>query len=419
MPESSPQLRPWVERLAAALESRREQHLLRSLKRVDSAPGPEVVIEGKRFVQFCTNNYLGLATDPELIEAAREATAKFGTGAGASRLVAGSLALHHELEGALAHLKGAEAALLFPSGFMANLAALTTFAGEHDVIVSDKLNHASLLDAAGFSGAMHRTFPHRQYGRAADLLARDGPKGAPTAEREGLRFAVTDTVFSMDGDVADLPALCTVAEKEGALVVLDEAHATGVLGERGAGLAELQAVEGRIALTVGTLSKALGSVGGFIAGPRVAIDTLINSARPFIYTTALPPACSAAALAALRIVERDAGRRQRVLALARHVRAELTAMGFNCGVSTLPQTPILPVIVGDAATALAAAEFLRSRGIFVPAIRPPTVPPNTARLRISLMATHSDSQVDQLLSAMRALRATLPAFLGTNGGGRA
>jgi 8-amino-7-oxononanoate synthase len=359
---------------------------------VESPQGAELSIEGRRFVQFCTNNYLGLANDPEVIEAAREATARFGTGAGASRLVAGSMELHHELERQLARFKQTEAALLFPTGYMANLAVLTTFAGERDLIVSDKLNHASLIDAARFSGAAHRTFVHRSAERAGTLLGR---------ECEGVKFLVTDSIFSMDGDVADLRALADAADEANALLVIDEAHATGVLGARGAGLAELQGVEERIAITVGTLSKALGSMGGFVAGPRDVIDTLINEGRSFIYTTALPPACSAAALASLKIVEREPERRERVMRLARHVKSELTAMGFDTGDSA---SPIIPVILGESATALAASEQLKQHGLYVPAIRPPTVPPNSARLRISLMATHTDGHIEQLLTAMRALR---------------
>jgi 8-amino-7-oxononanoate synthase len=401
---SSPAHRAWLDRLQAGLDTRSEQHLLRRLQRIDSAPGPEITCEGVPYLQFCTNNYIGLATDPELIDAAREATARYGTGSGASRLVAGSLALHHELEAALARLKGTEAALLFPSGYMANLAVLTTFAGEGDQVVSDKLNHASLLDAARFSGAGHRTFPHRNAARAEQLLMReaDPQDSEPLAAQ---RFLVTDSIFSMDGDLADLPSLCAVAQRTGALVIIDEAHATGVLGARGAGLAELQQVESGIALSIGTLSKALGSVGGFVAGPQAAIDTLVNSARPFIYTTALPPACSAASLAALRIVEREPSRRARVLAMAEYVRGELAGMGYDCGDS---QSPVIPIFLGSAAGALAAAAFLRERGLFIPAIRPPTVPPNSARLRISLMSTHTDAHIAKLLAALRALRDHLP-----------
>ena len=381
----------WLAGLGRELGERRERHLLRELRQVQSAQGPELTIEGVSYLQFCTNNYLGLASDPEVIRAAVEATEKFGTGAGASRLVAGSMALHHDLERALARLKGTEGALVFSTGYMANLAVLTTFAGEGDLIVSDKLNHASLLDAAKFSGATHRTFPHLNAGRAKSLLE----KG------EGLKFLVTDSVFSMDGDVARLPELADVAEEARALLVIDEAHATGVLGKRGAGLAELQGATERVAVTVGTLSKALGSVGGFVSGAKVVIESLVNSARSFIFTTALPPACSAAGLAALKIVEREPGRRERVMRLAGHVKTELQGMGYETGESA---SPIVPVILGDSEKAMAVAGRLREVGIWVPAIRPPTVGVNSARLRISLMATHTDSQVERLLDAMRGLR---------------
>jgi 8-amino-7-oxononanoate synthase len=383
----------WLAALRSGQETRRAAGLLRELRPLAGGAAPEARVNGTTYIQFCTNNYLGLAGDPEVIAAARDAAARWGAGSGASRLVAGSLDLHQELEAALARFKRTPAALVFPTGYMANLAVLTTFAGAADAIVSDKLNHASLLDGARYSGARCRTFPHRRYGRAAELLAKEAAGG-------GEQFLVTDTVFSMDGDVAHLPAVCAAAEEAGARVVIDEAHATGVLGERGAGLAELQGVEGRIDVTVGTLSKALGSLGGFVAGPREVIDTLINAARSFIYTTAIAPACAGAALAALRIVEREPARRRRVGALAEHVRRELRALGYDCGDST---TPIVPVILGDAERALQAAERLRERGLFVPAIRPPTVPPNGARLRLSFMATHTDAQVERLIDAFRAL----------------
>jgi 8-amino-7-oxononanoate synthase len=398
-----PSRETWLAALRAGLERRRADCLFRELRPLDSGTGPEVRIEGTTYIQFCTNNYLGLAADPEVIDAARDALGRWGTGSGASRLVAGSLGIHHELEAALARFKHAEAALVFPTGYMANLAVLTTLAGERDLVVSDKLNHASLVDAARYCGARARTFPHRGYARAAALLAKESADG-------GGRFLVSDTVFSMDGDVADLPALCRAAEAaggaDGARVIVDEAHATGVLGPRGAGLAELQGVEDRIDVTVGTLSKALGSLGGFVAGPRTVIDTLVNAARSFIYTTALPPACAAAALAALRIVEREPTRRQRVNALAVHVRRELRSLGYDCGDST---TPIVPVILEDASRALRAAEKLRQRGIFAPAIRPPTVPLNGSRLRLSFMTTHTDAQVERLLDTMRDLA---PDLLG-------
>jgi 8-amino-7-oxononanoate synthase len=397
-----PHLQAWLASLQSTLDNRRQAHLLRELRPLSSPPGPTLTIDGREYLQFSSNNYLGLATDPEVIDAAQQATARFGTGSGASRLVAGSLDLHHQLETALARFKKTESALLFPTGFMANLAAITTFAGQRDLIVSDKLNHASLLDAAKFSGAAHRTFPHRRYARAAELLARAAPEN--DAESPAQKFLVTDSVFSMDGDLADLPAASALADQHNALLLLDDAHGAGVLGPTGAGLADLQNVSD-IPLTVGTLSKALGSLGGFIAGPQAVIDTLINSARPFIYTTALPPACAAAALAALKITQRDPARRHRVLALADTLRKELRALDFDTGDS---QTPIVPVLLGSPESALAATTFLRDCGLFIPAIRPPTVPPNTARLRISLMATHTDSHLDQLLESLRDLRKTLP-----------
>ncbi|MGN6369537.1 MAG: 8-amino-7-oxononanoate synthase [Phycisphaerae bacterium] len=384
----------WRQQLRTLLDERRSAGLHRQLRRVDSPSAPRVTIAGREYLQFCTNNYLGLATDPEVLDAARDALSRYGAGAGASRLVAGSMALHHELEEALARFKRTERALLFPTGFMANLAVLTTFAGQSDLVVSDKLNHASLLDAAKFSGAESRTFPHRRYERAEELLQR---KDAAT------RFLVTDSVFSMDGDLADLPAACAAAGRTGALVIIDEAHGTGILGPRGAGLAELQGVEEQIDVTVGTLSKALGSIGGFVCGDADVIEMLINAARSFIYTTALPPASAGAALAALRIVQREPHRRQRVLALAARIKQALLDMGFQCGESA---SPIIPVILGEPGAALAAADYLRDRGIWVPAIRPPTVPRGSARLRISLMATHTDADVEQLLHAMRGLRET-------------
>ncbi len=406
-------LRVWLADLQHAAELRSQHHLQRVLRPVQSAQGTTVEIQGRSYVQFCTNNYLGLANDPEVIDAARAAISRYGTGAGASRLVAGSMDLHHQLERALANFKQTEAALIFPTGFMANLAVLTTLAGPLDRIVSDKLNHASLLDAARWSGADHRTFPHRNLTRAKTLLARPAapavgrsqPSAAPyhlVPPARGTRsFLVSDSVFSMDGDVADLAALSVVAESAGALLVVDEAHATGVFGEHGRGIGELAGVENHIAASVGTLSKALGSIGGFVCGSQALIDTLVNEARSFIYTTALPPACSAAALTALTIIARRPQLRRRVLALAAYVREHLKTLDYDCGHSC---SPIIPVICGSAESALEASEVLKQNGIFVPAIRPPTVAPGTARLRLSLMATHSDDQVELMLKQMGRLR---------------
>jgi 8-amino-7-oxononanoate synthase len=405
--EQPPAVTAWLARLQAQARQRAAAHLQRTLNAIPGPAEPEIIFRGQRVVQFSGNNYLGLANHPAVVEAAHRAIERFGFGTGASRLLAGSAEVHHELETALAAFKQTEAALVFPTGYMANL-ALFAFAGRGDLVVADRLNHASLLDGAALSGARQRRFPHRDYARAEVLLADHAEEssaggGAQRASEAPPRqkFIVTDSVFSMDGDIADLAAVCDLAQRHGALPLVDEAHATGVIGPGGRGVAALQGVEHRLALTTGTMSKALGSIGGFIAGPRVAIDALINMARPFIFTTAAPAAASAAALAALRLVEQDPRPRQRVLALADHVRAEAQAMGYSCGNSC---TPIIPLVLTHAHAAVEASSFLLERGLYVPAIRPPAVPPATARLRISLMATHSDQQVQQLLDALKAWR---------------
>ncbi len=417
----SPAIQSWISALADDLEKRKRDHQFRSLSSVGGPQSTELLIGSRRYLQFCTNNYLGLAADPEVLEAAHRALDRWGFGSGASRLVAGSMESHHALETELAEFKQTEAALVFSSGYAANMAVLTTFASRHDLILSDKLNHASLLDAAGASGGTSRTYPHKNYARLAALLERKANTGNPEAIAESARsrvdspvdanqepsrtnqriWIITDTVFSMDGDLADLVQLDRIAREHGALLFTDEAHATGVLGPEGRGVAAMHHVEAAVAVSVGTLSKALGSVGGFVTGPRQVIEALINRSRQFIYTTALPPACTAAARCALLVSRREPQRRKRVLALAEHVRSELAQLGYQTGDS---ESPIIPVMFGSSQQAMEAAAFLRERNIFIPAIRPPTVPPNTARLRISLMATHSDAQIDQLLAAMKALR---------------
>ncbi|MGC8540411.1 MAG: aminotransferase class I/II-fold pyridoxal phosphate-dependent enzyme [Phycisphaerae bacterium] len=420
---TTPAIQRWLNSLTDDLDKRKRDHLFRGLSEVSGAQGAELVIGSRRYLQFCTNNYLGLAADPEVLDAARDAMNRWGFGSGASRLVAGSMQSHHELEADLAEFKQSEAALVFSSGYAANMAVLTCFTTPRDLIFSDKLNHASLLDAADASGCKHRTYHHKNYSRLAELLKRL-PRAESQAALQSTDAAsagsqinpnetisneisrpwiVTDTVFSMDGDLADLRQLGRLAQAHGALLVTDEAHATGVLGPDGRGLAALQNVESAVAVSVGTLSKALGSVGGFVTGPRPVIETLINRSRQFIYTTALPAVCTAAARCALNISRREPQRRQRVLSLAQHVRTELMAMGYQTGPS---ESPIIPVMLGSAQHALEAAAALREKGIYIPAIRPPTVAPNTARLRISLMATHSDAQIEVLLRAMKMLRDT-------------
>ncbi len=396
-------IRRWLDDLDADLQARKRDHNWRRMPSVQSRCEPEVRINSSQYLQFCSNNYLGLAADPRVIDAARSALDRWGFGAGASRLVSGNTELHQKLEADLARLKKQPAAVILPSGFAANLAALKTFSAPGDLIFSDKLNHASLLDAAAASGADHHTYPHLDYDRLEARLRRFADRRARgSSTPRGRCWLVTDTVFSMDGDVGSPARLAQLADRYDALLMIDEAHATGVLGVDGGGVAAMENVTDRVALSVGTLSKAFGSVGGFIAGPHAAIDSLINRGRNLIYTTALPAACIAAAQAALDISLAEPWRRERVCMLAHQLRTQLQQMGFDCGHSS---TPIIPIILGSSQSALDASRALAKRGIWVSAIRPPTVKPNSARLRISLMATHTDEHIARLVEAMKDIAA--------------
>lgn len=372
------------------LESLSQQGLRRHLRRIDSAQGPFVTVNGRELCCFSSNNYLGLANHPYVVAAVRDAVGQWGWGAAASRLITGHMDPHEKLERRLALFKRTEAALVCSTGYQANLAAIRGLAGPGDVVLVDKLNHASIIDACRGCGAVLRVFPHRDYARLERLCERSA--------RYRRRVIVTDSLFSMDGDLADLPRLVEIKHQYDALLCIDEAHATGVFGDAGRGLAEAMGVEGEIDVVVGTLSKALGGIGGFIAARAEIIEWLINTAGPFIYTTALPPAACAAALAALDIVEREPNRRRDLLARAACLRRELgEARSLNIGGS---QSQIVPLIVGDAAEAVRLADALAEDGLLVLPIRPPTVPRGTARLRISLSCDHRPADVDQLLSAI-------------------
>jgi len=345
--------------------------------------------DGRDLLHLCGNDYLALASHPKLIEAVCEAARRWGVGAGASRLVSGHLEIHAEVERRFARFKHAEAALLTSSGYVANLSALPALAGPPDVILIDKLSHASLIDAARASGATMRAYPHGNLARLQQLLER-----AADARR---RFIVTDSVFSMDGDVADLPALCDLRDAFEAILVVDEAHATGVLGENGAGLAEAQGVAGRIDVTVSTASKALGGLGGIVTAAEPVIQTLVNRARPFIYSTAVPPAQAAALNAALDVIEQEPERRRRLTSLNQRLRKGLRAVGW--AVADDP-APIVPLVVGEDQAAVALAGRLEEAGFWAPAIRPPTVAPGAARVRVTLRADLEDGDVDRLIAAV-------------------
>ena len=337
-----------------------------------------------------SNNYLGLATHPALRAAATAAIARYGCGTGASRLIAGHLDLHAEVEAKLAAFKGTPAALLFPSGYQANVGAITALVGRGDHVYSDALNHASIIDGCRLSGATIHVYPHRDITVLERLLA-----PAPQGTR---RLIVTDSVFSMDGDRAPLAALVALAEDYHSWLLVDEAHATGVLGPRGAGLAEAEGLTGRIAVHVGTLGKALGGAGAYVAGAAELIALLVNRARSFVYTTGLAPAAVAAAGAALDVVAAEPDRRHALARNAAQLREGLRAHGLDAR----GDTHIVPLMVGDNRRALALAEALFARGVLALAIRPPTVPPGTARLRVTPMATHSAAQLERALDAFGA-----------------
>jgi 8-amino-7-oxononanoate synthase len=385
------------------LRDRRRRGLFRTRRRLLSAQGAHVRLRGRELVNFSSNDYLHLAADPRLAQAAARAAHRYGCGAGASPLISGLLPPLRALEHDLAAWEGTEAALVFASGFAANLALVSTLAGCEDAIFSDELNHASLIDGCRLSRARVHVFRHRDAGQLGELLRREGP----SARR---RLIVSDTVFSMDGDLAPLGEFYDLARRHDALLLLDEAHATGVLGEHGRGATEVlpppPGLEEKV-VRMGTLSKALGAQGGFVCGSRRLITWLVNYARPYIFSTALAPPTAAAARAAVRIVQEEPGRRQRVLHLSARLREALAGQGLS---SARPACPIVPLLVGDASDAVAWSAGLEERGLLVPAVRPPSVPEGTARLRISLTAGHTEEDVDRLASEL--------ARCGLRAGGR-
>lgn len=376
----------WLARIGRLVGERRDSPVWRTLTirepRDSSRP---------QWLDLSSNDYLTLSTHPLLIQRVRETASRWGVGSGSSRLVSGTLELHTALEQRFAQFKHAQSALLFPTGYMANLAVLSTIPQPGDLLVLDKLCHASLIDGgrlATATGATLRTFPHANFDRLSRLLAehqRDQP--------EASRFIVTDSVFSMDGDAADLPRLAELRDAHDAALIVDEAHATGVLGPRGEGLDS----EGLADITISTASKALGSLGGIVTAPDVVNQWLINAARPFIYTTASSPLQAAAIDAALDVIDAEPQRRVRLASLTTRVRQRLNELGVA---ARMDPTPIIPIVVGSAPRAMALSAHLRDRGIIAPAIRPPTVAPGSSRVRLSLHCDLTDADLDRLFLAL-------------------
>lgn len=375
--------------LRAELERLEQAGLRRSLRVIEGAHAGRVIYAGRSVIMLSSNNYLGLAADPRVRQAAISAIDGYGVGAGASRLVAGSLAPLHRLEANLARLKSTEAALVFGSGYLANLGTVTALMGSGDAIFSDELNHASLIDGCRLAKAELRIYRHCDIDHLKTLL-----EGSATARR---RLIVTDSIFSMDGDFAPLREIVELARRFEAAVMVDEAHAVGVIGPDGAGLAAELGLQKEIDVQVGTLSKALGAYGAYIAGSRALIDFLINRARSFIYTTGLPPAIAAGADAAIEIMRAEPARMRRLWDNAAQMRGQLEAAGFSF---LRTESPILPLLIGEAQDALTMTRRLLERGVYAIAIRPPTVAHGTARLRITPIADHTSADLDQAIAAI-------------------
>lgn len=375
------------------LVERRANNLFRRRRVLESAQQPELVIDGRRLLGFCSNDYLGLAADARVSESLRRAAERYGVGAGASHLVTGHHCEHHALEEELAEFVGLPRALLFSTGYMANLAVVSTLLERHDVVYQDRLNHASLIDAAQLSRASLVRYAHADTEELSRLA---------TDQTRGRGLIATDGVFSMDGDVAPLPALLNLARQHDLHLLVDDAHGLGVLGAGGRGsFAYFGLSAEEPAILMGTLGKAFGTFGAFVAGGEDLVETLIQQARTYIYTTALPPAVAAATRASLRIVCEEDWRRNHLLTLVQRFRQGADGLGFQL----LPSdSPVQALVLGSVDKAVAVSRFLEEQGILVAAIRPPTVPAGTARLRITFSAAHSEAQVDRLLQALSGFR---------------
>ncbi|RWU23653.1 8-amino-7-oxononanoate synthase [Pseudomonas alkylphenolica] len=374
--------------LRARLEQRRAADLYRQRPLLQSPQGPQVMVDGQPLLAFCSNDYLGLANHPEVIAAWRAGAERWGVGGGASHLVIGHSTPHHQVEEALAELTGRPRALLFTTGYMANLGALTALVGQGDTVLQDRLNHASLLDAGLLSGARFNRYLHNDAHSLASRLEK----------AVGNTLVVTDGVFSMDGDIAELPALAATAKSRDAWLMVDDAHGFGTLGRNGGGIVEHFGLSTeQVPVLIGTLGKACGTAGAFVAGSEELIECLIQFARPYIYTTSQPPALACATLRSLQLLRNEHWRREHLAALIQQFRTGAEQIGLQLMDSF---TAIQPILIGNSARALRLSQMLRERGLLVTAIRPPTVPAGSARLRVTLSAAHSAAQVQLLLEAL-------------------
>lgn len=387
------------QRLQERLQERKAQQLWRMRRSLDTPQQVGISVDGRQLLSFCSNDYLGLANHPDVVSAFKRGLDQYGAGSGASHLVTGHSAAHHALEEELAVFTGRTRALLFSSGYMANTGVLTTLLAKNDYVYEDRLNHVSLLDGGLFSGARFWRYPHLDASTLRERLQ------AETGD--GLRFIVSDGVFSMDGDVAPLSELMKASEQHKALLMIDDAHGFGCLGRNGGGLAEQVREQGehvdeqRLTILMGTLGKAFGTAGAFVTGSDELIESLIQFCRPYIYTTALPPAVAVATRTSLKLVQQEHWRREHLCALVRRFREGCAQLGLTL---TDSATPIQGLLLGTAERAVSASQALEQKGLLVTAIRPPTVPQGTARLRVNFSATHTEEHVDRLLSALESLQ---------------
>lgn len=384
--------------LNQALENRRQDHLYRHRLSVADAQGTSIAVGGQHCLCFCSNDYLGLAGHPEVRRAFVRGVEKYGVGATASHLINGHMQAHEELEQRLAELTNRPRALLFSTGYMANLGVMSALLNKQDAVFGDKLNHASLIDAVALCGAKSVRFAHQDLRHLATRLE------SVEARR---KLIVTEGVFSMDGDVAQLPKLAQLAKTHDAWLMVDDAHGLGVLGQSGAGTLEAQALNvDQVPILMATLGKAMGTFGAFVAASEQVIETLIQFARTYIYTTALPPAMAEATLTSIKILQQEPQRRERLQGVIKRFRLQASEIQLPLGAS---ESPIQPLMVGSSENALRLSQFLLSENILVTAIRPPTVPKDTARLRITLSAAHSDEQIDQLVASLKQAKQKLPS----------
>jgi glycine C-acetyltransferase len=387
--------RPQLAHLTAVLNELRAKGTHFKLRVLDDQQAPVCRYDGKQVINLASNNYLGLANDPRLIEAAVAATLAFGVGSGAVRTIAGTMRLHMELEEKIARFKNVEACVVFQSGFAANAGTVSAILGKEDFILSDELNHASIIDGARLSRATIKVFRHKDVSHCEELL--QGLENTP-----GHKLVITDGVFSMDGDIGPVDKLAALAEKYGAIMMVDDAHASGVLGRNGRGTVDHFKMHGKVDVQVGTLSKAIGALGGYVCGSRDLIDYLYHRARPFLFSTSHPPSVAATCIEAFNILEQEPERIERLWSNTRYFQGELRRAGFNIGGVTTPatETPITPIIVGEGRAAMEFSRALFDEGVMATGIGFPTVPEGKARIRAILSSEHTQAQLDQALETM-------------------